>query len=163
MLNRIKRLLPHAAVLICNMYIVFFLIDRVNSAMNFIDNRLTKGLLLILCVVSWFNCRELMRSAAPRRPAQRPVEYGRPRRAQDTYGGYNSPRTSRDYAPRYGTSSYRAGDDRRYPSRDAGYGERRTSSAAPRYGERRTSASPSRYGEGRSSDSTSRFSEERYR
>ena len=44
-MEKFKRMLPHVAILICNMYIVFFLIDRVNPAMNFIDNRLTKGLL----------------------------------------------------------------------------------------------------------------------
>ena len=50
--NKISRMLPHCAILICNMYIVFFLIDRVNTAMNFIDNGLTKGLLLIMSLVS---------------------------------------------------------------------------------------------------------------
>ena len=48
MRKTIQAALPHLVILICNMYIVFFLIDRVNPAMNFIDNGLTKGLLLIL-------------------------------------------------------------------------------------------------------------------
>ena len=52
MISGFLGLLPHGAILICNMYIVFFLIDRVNSAMCFIDNEITKGLLLIMCVIS---------------------------------------------------------------------------------------------------------------
>lgn len=60
MLKKLERLLPHAAILICNMYVVFFLIDRVNPAMNFIDNRLTKGLLLVMCVVALANGYRLL-------------------------------------------------------------------------------------------------------
>lgn len=45
-------MLPHGAILIANMYIVFFLIDRVNTAMCFIDNDITKGLLVIMCLLS---------------------------------------------------------------------------------------------------------------
>ena len=69
MLNRLKRMLPHAAILIGNMYLVFYLIDRVNKAMNFIDNGLTKGLLLALCVLALINARRLSRTA--RRQAAR--------------------------------------------------------------------------------------------
>lgn len=47
--KKLRGMLPHGAILIANMYIVFFLIDRVNTAMNFIDNGLTKGLLLAMC------------------------------------------------------------------------------------------------------------------
>ena len=42
------RLVPHVAIVIAGMLVVFFLIDRVNKAMNFIDNGLTKGLLLTI-------------------------------------------------------------------------------------------------------------------
>ena len=49
--KKLRAMLPHAAILIANMYIVFFLIDRVNSAMNFIDNGLTKGLLLAMSLI----------------------------------------------------------------------------------------------------------------
>ena len=48
MQKKIREMLPHGAILIANMFIVFFLIDRVNTAMNFIDNGLTKGLLLAM-------------------------------------------------------------------------------------------------------------------
>ena len=51
MWKKLRPMLPHGAILIANMYIVFFLIDRVNPAMNFIDNGLTKGLLLAMCLI----------------------------------------------------------------------------------------------------------------
>jgi hypothetical protein len=52
MISNFMGLIPHGVILICNMYIVFFLIDRVNTAMCFIDNDLTKALLVIMCAVS---------------------------------------------------------------------------------------------------------------
>ena len=67
MLKKLERLLPHGAILICNMYIVFYLIDRVNTAMNFIDNGLTKSLLLVLCAVTPFNAWALLKGPRRRR------------------------------------------------------------------------------------------------
>ena len=52
MLKKTTRVLPHGAILIANMFIAFYLIDRVNKAMNFIDNGLTKGLLLVMCAMA---------------------------------------------------------------------------------------------------------------
>lgn len=52
MISGFLGMLPHGAILIANMYIVFFLIDRVNTAMCFIDNDITKGLLVIMCLLS---------------------------------------------------------------------------------------------------------------
>lgn len=52
MISGFLGMIPHAAILICNMYIVFFLIDRVNTAMCFIDNDITKYLLMVMCVIS---------------------------------------------------------------------------------------------------------------
>ena len=46
----LRKLLPHAVIILSFMYFVFFFIDRVNSAMVFIDNGITKGLLFILGV-----------------------------------------------------------------------------------------------------------------
>lgn len=40
--------LPHINIIISGMYIVFFIIDVQNSAMGFINNGITKTLLLIL-------------------------------------------------------------------------------------------------------------------
>lgn len=57
MWNRIRPMLPHAAIVLANAYLVFFLIDRVNTAMNFIDNNLTKGMLLAMCVLAVVNWR----------------------------------------------------------------------------------------------------------
>jgi len=47
-MNVIRKMSPHAAILIANMYYVFFGIDRVNTAMNFINNGYTKFLLLVM-------------------------------------------------------------------------------------------------------------------
>ena len=75
MITGFLRLLPHGAILICNMYIVFFLIDRVNTAMCFIDNDITKALLAIMCVISLGTSLALMRS-------QRRADAARERRAR---------------------------------------------------------------------------------
>lgn len=57
----LRKILPHAAIVISGMYLVFFLIDRVNSAMGFINNDITKRLLLILCAISVVNALYLIR------------------------------------------------------------------------------------------------------
>lgn len=57
----LRKFLPHAAIIISVMYFVFFCIDRVNSAMNFIDNDITKGLLVALGVISVINACFLIR------------------------------------------------------------------------------------------------------
>ncbi|MDO4741002.1 MAG: hypothetical protein Q4A66_10075 [Eubacteriales bacterium] len=46
-----KLLLGHANVILSCMILVLLLIDRVNSAMQFIDNHITKGLLFVLCAL----------------------------------------------------------------------------------------------------------------
>ena len=51
----LRRILPHVSIVMCNMYIVFYLIDRVNSAMAFINNGITKALLLVMCIISIMN------------------------------------------------------------------------------------------------------------
>ena len=51
----LRKILPHAAIIMSVMYFVFFFIDKVNSAMAFINNDMTKVLLLILCVISVIN------------------------------------------------------------------------------------------------------------
>ena len=73
MISSILALLPHGAILICNMYIVFYLIDRVNTAMCFIDNGLTKALLAVMCVISMGTSLSLM-------GAQRRADAARARR-----------------------------------------------------------------------------------
>ena len=51
----LRKILPHVSIVLSNMYIVFFLIDRVNSAMSFINNDLTKWLLVFSSLVSIVN------------------------------------------------------------------------------------------------------------
>ncbi|MBQ1255865.1 MAG: hypothetical protein IIW08_08710 [Clostridia bacterium] len=50
-----RKILPHAAIILSAMYVVFFHIDCVNSAMAFIDNGITKALLYALCILSVVN------------------------------------------------------------------------------------------------------------
>lgn len=51
----LRKILPHAAIILSIMYFVFFCIDRVNSAMAFINNDITKWLLVILGVISIYD------------------------------------------------------------------------------------------------------------
>ena len=51
----IRKWLPHVSILLANMYIVFFVLDKVNTAMTFINNDITKMLLLILALSSIAN------------------------------------------------------------------------------------------------------------
>lgn len=48
----IRTVLPHVVIVFSLMYIVFFVIDCVNSAMVFINNNMTKVLLLMLAVLA---------------------------------------------------------------------------------------------------------------
>lgn len=57
----LRKFLPHIAIILSGMYFVFYGIDRVNSAMAFIDNELTKGLLVVLGVISILNALFLIR------------------------------------------------------------------------------------------------------
>ena len=55
-----KTLLPHLSIVLSGMLIVLLAIDRVNSAMIFIDNDLTKGIMWILCAASIVNGAQLL-------------------------------------------------------------------------------------------------------
>ena len=55
MLKKILPALPHAAILLANVIAALFIIDQINPSMNFIDNGLTKGVLLGLCVLAIVN------------------------------------------------------------------------------------------------------------
>ena len=52
----VRKLLPHAAIVLSNMFIVFFILDKFNPAMGFINNNISKGLLLVFCVLSTLCC-----------------------------------------------------------------------------------------------------------
>ena len=103
----LRKLLPHAAVILSGMSRVFFLIDRVNSAMSFINNSITKRLLLVLCAVSVIEAVWLIRDerAKVRRQEARAAEARRRQReaarrreeqmARRPAGGYSHSRYSR--------------------------------------------------------------------
>lgn len=98
----LRKVLPHAAIVLSGMYVVFFLIDRVNQAMAFINNRITKRLLLVLCVIAIIESIWLIRderrkvrqrqarAARPERTAspssERPRPYASDRRGASAYG-----------------------------------------------------------------------------
>lgn len=65
----LKNVLPHLSIVLSGMLIVLLAIDRVNSAMVFIDHRLTKGLMWILCAASIVNSAQLL--ARPVRSSRR--------------------------------------------------------------------------------------------
>ena len=50
-----RDVLPHSAIIISLMMIVFYILDQFNDAMAFINNRITKGLLLALAIISILN------------------------------------------------------------------------------------------------------------
>ena len=51
-MKTLKKLLPHLEIILAGMILVLCVIDRFNSAMAFIDNDITKTLLMILCILS---------------------------------------------------------------------------------------------------------------
>ena len=51
-IRTIVKILPHINIVISGMYLVFYIIDVQNSAMAFINNDMTKVLLLILAICS---------------------------------------------------------------------------------------------------------------
>lgn len=72
-----RKILPHAAIIISLMYFVFFFIDRVNTAMAFINNDMTKALIFVLCIISIVNAvliiaddRKRIRAAQRQRQAR---------------------------------------------------------------------------------------------
>jgi len=46
----LRKILPHICIIISLMMLTLYVIDRINSAMNFIDNDYFKFLLLIYCL-----------------------------------------------------------------------------------------------------------------
>ena len=79
----LRKLLPHAAIIISAMYFVFFFIDRVNPAMAFINNDLTKILLCVLCVIAICNAFFVIRynRARARRQQRQTAAQGKKRAA----------------------------------------------------------------------------------
>ena len=50
-----KKILNHSAVILSLFYLTLFVIDKINSAMQFIENDITKVLILVLAAVSTVN------------------------------------------------------------------------------------------------------------
>ena len=142
-----RKLLPHAAMIMAFMYFVFFFIDKVNTAMNFVNNNLTKGILFAMCVLVVIESIVMIadnrrrerraneqRQRRPAAPAPRPASRApQPRRANG-YAG-EAPRArqaSRAYADGYDSrpaSARRAyaADDRPRGDRDYAPGPARSS------------------------------------
>ena len=54
MKNRIFGILPHLCIVLAVMLLTFFVTDRFNRAMAFINNDITKWLLAVFCVLAIF-------------------------------------------------------------------------------------------------------------
>lgn len=65
----IRTLLPHAGIILSLLFITFFIVDKINGAMNFINNDITKGMLLAFSLISIANACFLI--ADNRRRARR--------------------------------------------------------------------------------------------
>jgi len=46
-----RKILAHLIIIVSGMFVVFYFIDRVNEAMAFIDNDISKALLLVLSML----------------------------------------------------------------------------------------------------------------
>jgi hypothetical protein len=51
-MRTIKNLLPHICLILCGTFITFFIVDKFNPEMAFINNDASKLMLLVLCLVS---------------------------------------------------------------------------------------------------------------
>lgn len=68
----VKTILAHAAIVLSGMLLVLLAIDRVNEAMMFIDNSITKGLLWALCIISILNAARLLTRPKKKAPHKKP-------------------------------------------------------------------------------------------
>lgn len=50
-----KKILNHSTIILSLFYLTLFVIDKINSAMQFIENDITKALILVLAAVSTVN------------------------------------------------------------------------------------------------------------
>ncbi|MBR3504955.1 MAG: hypothetical protein IKO07_12065 [Clostridia bacterium] len=79
-LRLVKKLLPHAAILMAGMLIVFFAIDRVNKPMGFMTNEFHKRLTFALSLLTIYFAVQLI---ALQRRAERAEYRRRLREAQE--------------------------------------------------------------------------------
>lgn len=55
-----RDIIPHISIVLSMMLVLFFILDKFNSAMAFINNNITKTLLVILCACSFINAIALI-------------------------------------------------------------------------------------------------------
>ena len=75
LLSFLGRCLPHLLIINSLILITLILIDRVNAAMNFINNSLTKSMLFITCVVAVFCAVLLIIRQRRELPDGKPEQY----------------------------------------------------------------------------------------
>lgn len=63
----IKRILPHATAIAAMMTIIFFVISRFNTAMNFMDSNLSQWLFFILALLALWCAVMLIRAGIVKR------------------------------------------------------------------------------------------------
>jgi len=51
-MNKIKQILPHFTIALSLMFVIFFILDKINPMMNFTDNSISNILLVVLCLLS---------------------------------------------------------------------------------------------------------------
>lgn len=114
-----RTILSHSIVVLSGMYIVFFCIDRVNTAMNFINNGITKTLLLILCLLSILlsimNIAQRRAYTRRKRQSRRPAAGAEAQYASAHFGTVS--RTGRASSNLSGAVSRNARGERSAPSR----------------------------------------------
>ena len=77
MWKKIQPALPHAGILLANVLFVLDVIDQINPSMNFIDNYLSKGLLIAMSAVTFANWRgEVAREKRLRAKSKKPRKSG---------------------------------------------------------------------------------------
>jgi len=54
-MKTLYKILPHILIVLAGMFIVLFTVDKINSAMAFINNDITKALLAVFSVVALIN------------------------------------------------------------------------------------------------------------
>jgi len=56
----IRKLLPHILLILAEMFIVLNILDSYNPAMGFLTSSLSKGLMMILCVIAVLGAVSMM-------------------------------------------------------------------------------------------------------
>ena len=49
-MKRLSKILPHITIILAGMFIVFWILDILNPAMNFINRKLSNKILLAFCI-----------------------------------------------------------------------------------------------------------------